>query len=376
MMAEVLILGGGFGGVVAAERLAKLLSPEHQITLVSRSPKFVFYPALVRLAFGGCEPADISFDLRESMLDRRVRFIKAEVARVDPRERKVVLAHGDVEGDLRYDYLVFALGRRLATERVTGFFEHAHHLLTAEAALKFGEAVRGFSEGRAVIGYCEGSRLAVPVYETAIALSRALEERGVRGQTKISVVTPELPGERMEGEEMRRPLREALDAHGIEFWPNFPINRVTAERVHADGGPGLRYDLLMLLPPFACESAVMHQGITGAEGYIGVERTMRVAGVERMYAVGDSVGLPGPKMAHMAVNQAETAASNLAAEIEGRAPEAVYRHEIKLVMDEGGEGSIYFHKDLEGEGEASVRRGRFWGWAKRVHEKYWQALHS
>ena len=172
-----------------------------------------------------------------------------------------------------------------------------------EAALKFGEAVREFKEGHAVIGYCEGSRLAVPVYETAIALSRSLEERGVRGQTRISVVTPELPGERMEGEEMRRPLREELDAHGIDFWPNFPVNRVTAERAHADDGPGLRYDLLMLLPPFACASAVMNQGITDAEGYIGVERSMRVAGVERMYAVGDSVGLPGPNTRELEQNK-------------------------------------------------------------------------
>lgn len=375
-MANVLVLGGGFGGVVAAERLAKLLSPEHQITLVSRSPRFVFYPALVRLAFGGCEPEAVSFDLRETMLDRRVRFIKDEVARVDPRERKVVFAHGDVVGAMSYDYLVFALGRRLATERVTGFYEHAHHLLTVEAALKFGEAAREFSEGHAVIGYCEGARLAVPVYETAIALSRSLEERGVRGQTRISVVTPELPGERMEGDEMQLPLREALDVHGIDFWPNFPINRVTAERVHTDGGLGLPYNLLMLLPPFAGASAVMYQEITDAEGFIVVERSMRVVGVERMYAVGDCVGLSGPKMAHMAVNQAETAAANLAAEIEGRAPEAVYRHEIKLVMDEGGADSIYFHKDLDSDGAASVRRGRFWGWAKRVQERYWEALHS
>jgi NADH dehydrogenase FAD-containing subunit len=76
-MANVLILGGGFGGVIAAESLARQLSKEHQITLVSRNSKFIFYPELVRLAFGKCKPQDISFDLREAMLDRRVRFIVA-----------------------------------------------------------------------------------------------------------------------------------------------------------------------------------------------------------------------------------------------------------------------------------------------------------
>src|ERR1041385_9445661 len=193
-MAKVLILGGGFGGVVAEKRLAEQLSDEHQITLVSRSRYFVFYPALVRLAFGKCHREDVSFDLRHSMLDRRVNFIEAEVARIDTEERKVIIAHGEVEGKLPYDYLIFALGRRLATERISGFYEHAHHLLNVDKAIKFGRAISNFHEGHAVIGQCEGARLPVPVYETAFALARRLEEQGERKRVKITVVTPDSLG--------------------------------------------------------------------------------------------------------------------------------------------------------------------------------------
>src|ERR687889_2314226 len=151
-MANILILGGGFGGVVAAERLAKTLGPEHQLTLVSRGPRFTFYPRLVRLAFGKCEPDDVSFDLRGAMLGHRVRFVEATAARVDPFARKVTLTGGDIDGDIKYDFLLYALGRRLATERVPGFFEHAHHLLSVESALRFGQAVRSFHGGHAVFG--------------------------------------------------------------------------------------------------------------------------------------------------------------------------------------------------------------------------------
>ena len=143
-MAKVLVLGGGFGGVVAAESLVNQLNDQHQITLVSNDSRFLFYPALVRLAFGKCEPDDVSFDLRASMLDRRINFIQGEVARLDPETREAVIAHGDVHGTIAYDYLIFALGRRLATEGITGFFEHAHHLLDLDGALRFGEAIRGF----------------------------------------------------------------------------------------------------------------------------------------------------------------------------------------------------------------------------------------
>ena len=186
-MAKVLILGGGFGGVVAAERLAEQLGDEHQITLISRNRNFVFYPALVRLAFGKCDANDVSFDLREAMLHRRVNFVEAEVAHIHPREKKVTIAHGEIEGNLPYDFLVFALGRRLATERITGFFENAHHLLNVDKAIKFGRAISDFREGHAVIGQCEGARLPVPVYETAFALARRLEERGERERVRITV---------------------------------------------------------------------------------------------------------------------------------------------------------------------------------------------
>jgi NADH dehydrogenase FAD-containing subunit len=63
-VARILIVGGGFGGVVVAESLAKKLGSERQITLVSQNRKFLFYPALVRLAFGQCEPMDQATKVR------------------------------------------------------------------------------------------------------------------------------------------------------------------------------------------------------------------------------------------------------------------------------------------------------------------------
>jgi sulfide:quinone oxidoreductase len=375
-MAKVLIVGGGFGGVVAAERLAKELSDDHQITLVSRSRRFVFYPALVRLAFGKCQPEDVSFDLREGMLQRRVNFIEAEVARIDPIERKVTIAHGEVEGRLTYDYLIFALGRRLATERIKGFYEHAHHLLSVEKALRFSKAIAEFHEGTAVIGQCAGARLPVPVYETAFALSRLLEARGERERTKITIVSPDPPDLQLADSNVTIALREALSTHDIEFRADFPINRVTSGAATTSNGHGINFNLLMLLPPFMGSSAASYLGITNQASYINVDSTMRVVGVERMYAVGDCVNFSGPKMGHMAVRQGEVAAANLAAEIEGHASVSHYVHQMRMIIDEGGGDTMYVHKDIWTDEPATVRHGRFWSWAKRVQEKYWEAAHS
>lgn len=374
-MAKILILGGGFGGVVAAERLAAKLGDEHQITLVSRNRNFVFYPALVRLAFGKCQLDDVSFDLRATMLNRKVNFVEAEVARIDPDQRKVIIAHGEVEGNLAYDYLIFALGRRLATERISGFFEHSHHLLNVDKALKFGKAIASFNHGHAVIGQCAGARLPVPVYETAFALSRLLEERGDRKNTKITIVSPDPPGAQFNDYAISSALENTLHAHQIEYRADFPVNQISPGAIMSSNGQAMNFNLLMLVPPFEGSPAVSYLGITD-NAYINVDATMRVPGIERMYAVGDCVNFSGPKMGHMAVRQAVVAAANLSAAIEGRAPVSHYSHEVRLVIDEGGSDSIYAHKDIWTDEPASVRQGRFWSWAKRVQEKYWEAKHA
>ena len=103
---------------------------------------------------------------------------------------------------------------------------------------------------------------------------------------------------------------------------------------------------------------------------------MRVEGVERMYAVGDCVNFSGPKLGHMAVQQAAVAAANVSLEIEGLEPIPAYEHELMLVIDEGGGETIDLHKGLWADEPAIVRQGRFWKWAKQIHEKYWLARHG
>jgi sulfide:quinone oxidoreductase len=375
-MAKILILGGGFAGVVAAERLAEQLGDEHQITLVSRSRQFIFYPALVRLAFGKCRRDDVSFDLRQSMLNRKINFIEAEVAHIDPFDRLVTIAHGEVEGKLAYDYLIFALGRRMATERIPGFYEHAHHLLNVDKAIKFGKAVNSLREGRAVFGQCADARLPVPVYESAFALARKLEEQGQRENVKITVVSPTTLQSELGDITAATMLQKAFDARQIEFLPNLSIHLLTPELARATSGVGLNFNLLMLVPPFRGSSAASHVGITDDDGYINVDHTMRVIGHDQLYAVGDCVNFPGPKMGHMAVRQAEVAATNVAAEINGKLPVSRYEHEMRFVLEGAGPDSLYLHRDLETDEPATVKQGRFWSWAKRVQKRYWEVSHS
>jgi len=374
-MANILIVGGGFGGLVAAERLAEGLGLDHEITLVSPRDKFTFYPGLVQLAFGEVHESDITFDLREKLKELGVRFVKGELTFLSPDRKRAEIAGPDISGEMAYDYLVLAPGRRLATEKIPGFFEHAHHLLGAGAAVKFAAAVRDFREGTIVLGLCPGALLPVPVCETAFALARRFEEGITEGRVHIKVVFPGSLQDAFGGADLHKELESAFARHRISVLYDIPIREVTGDEVLSTDKHRIKHDLLMLVPPFRGQAILNDLGALDDEDFIKVDGFMRVHGQTNTYAAGDVVAFSGPKFAHMAVRQGNVAAESIISELKGREPETEYYHEIATVIDAGGPDSIYLHYGIWDDALHSVRKGRFWSVAKNAHDAFWRSRH-
>lgn len=375
-MAKILILGGGFGGLVAAEHLAASLGPEHQITLVSPNRKFTFYPALVHLAFGECDKDDITFDLSAKLSELGVRYVEGEMLRLYPHRRSAEIVGNDFNGEIGYDYLVIAIGRRLATEKVPGFFENAQHLLGVKAALKFGELVRTFREGTIVVGLCPDARLPVPVCETAFALARKFEKEMHDGKIQVKVIFPESLEAAFGGANLHKELESAFKRRGINVLYDIPIREISFNEIVSRDKHRISCDLLMLVPPFCGNALLRDHGMTDEDGFVKVDGHMRLHDLENAYAVGDIVAFSGPKLAHMAVRQAEVAAANIISVLKGEEPEKEYYHEIATIIDAGGPDSIYLHYGIWDQEQYRLKKGRFWGFAKELHDKVWQARHS
>jgi len=109
---QVLVLGGGFGGIYAALELEKLKRRhvDVEITLVTRDNYFLFTPMLPEVAAGELEQSAIINPLRRLL--KRVKTFVGTIEAIDLKARQVVVSHGS-DGhthELPYDQLVIALG--------------------------------------------------------------------------------------------------------------------------------------------------------------------------------------------------------------------------------------------------------------------------
>src|SRR5438477_6967298 len=125
MRRQILILGGGFGGLYTAWNLERMLraSDNATVTLISRDNFFVMTPLLFEAGSGILEPRHAVNPIRT--LFKKVHFVQAEIERIDLDEKKVVThIEGGTPHEIGYDHLVLALGGMTNTKIVPGS-EHA-----------------------------------------------------------------------------------------------------------------------------------------------------------------------------------------------------------------------------------------------------------
>jgi sulfide:quinone oxidoreductase len=370
-MSNIVILGGGFAAIAAAEKLSEKIDAGHDITVVSASDHFTFYPALVPMIFGDFDPDDIHFDLKPRLAERGIRFIRGNVIDIDAGGRTVKLAGEDVEGTIHYDYLVVALGRRLATERVPGFYEHAHHLLGVGPALKFKNAIASFGSGSIVVGLCPDALLPVPVCESALALADKFKAQIAAGTVEVTAVFPTTLEKAFAGASLFRDIDGEFDRKGIRMVSDFAVERVGERVIHSALGASLHYDLLLLVPPFRGQTPLRHlAAVTDSGGFAQVNDRLQVRGSDRIYAAGDIVSLPGPRFGYMAIRQGKVVAENIASQLRGEEPQTEYTHKIEWALGEKYTDPVFFHYGFWDETIDDFDENAFFGMAKVVRDHY------
>src|SRR5271154_6435890 len=146
---QIVILGGGFAGVAAAQYLDRTAAKraDVEVTIVSRENFTLFTPMLDEVAAGDLEPSDISNPLRKLL--RRATVLRADVQAIDLAARQVTISYG-ISGllirKLPFDHLILALGSETNYSGLPGVAESAFGIKTLGDAVMLRAGVIGILE--------------------------------------------------------------------------------------------------------------------------------------------------------------------------------------------------------------------------------------
>ncbi len=338
---NVLILGGGFGGLTAARRLERKLPPHSaKVTLVNDVNFMLYTPLLPGAAGGTLEPRHVVVPLREQL--HRTELHLGHVTGADP-DRRVVTVRSILGADeeLPYDQVIVALGSTSRTLPIPGLAEHAMGFKTLAEAITLRNRLV-FRLEQAEIEEDEATRRALLTF-VFVGGGYA----GLEGLAELQDFAADLveryPRARLQG--LRFILVEARDRVMLEIQPDLAafataelrrrgievlletqIERVTADSVSLSTGEVVPTNTVVWTAGVKPHPVVAKLGLPLDDGgRIVSDRFCAVAGRPGVWAIGDAAavpdparkGNPSPPTAQHVLRQAKVAADNVASALGG-----------------------------------------------------------
>ncbi len=256
-------------------------APSASITIVEQKKNFEFSPSFPLLAMGRREPGKVRRALSIPK-KRRIQLINDRIRSIETSSKMVRTE----SGQLNYDHLVISMGVDYSLSEVPGLEKYAHQFYDFDSAMKLRDALENLEHGRLVIGI---SRLPIKCPVAPYGLALLLQDHFAKAKKKITIefFTPEAHPAPAAGPVIGKQVERLLAAKGIAFRPKVKLSKVEKERVVFEGKAELPYDLLIVVPPHKCPSAVVEAGLTDSSGWVPVSPQTLATRFERVYAIGD-----------------------------------------------------------------------------------------
>lgn len=355
-MAHVVILGGGFGGLAAANEL-RTEHPEIDVTLIDRRDHF--YMGFAKLwDLGGIRPLADGTRSLTRLTGRGVTFVQTDINAVDAAARRVETAAGTFEADA----LLVALGTGKSPKHL-GFLAGpgAHDLYDGAALPAMHADLDDLAEGRVVVSILGGPFQCPPApFEAALLVDESLRRRGVRDAVDVVISTPQPMTLPVAGVDASQYVASHLDERGIGLLAEHAVADVDgdARTIAFANGTRLDYSVLLGVPASTPPALVADSGLAGGSGFIEPDaRTLRTS-IERVYAVGDCTHVPNavgalPKAGVFAAAEGVVAARNIAADLLGT-EEARFDGHGYCFLELPGERVAYVQGDFLAEPRPAV----------------------
>jgi len=287
-MKRIVVLGGGFAGLIAAVGAARKLAERKigkddiAVTLVNRDPWHS-----IRVRNYETDLSDVRVRLADVLGPIGVEVTIGDVTGIDPERREVAVAGGT----LSYDRLVFALGSELVRPAIPGLAEYGFDIDTFDAAAKLAAHLSALparppSPGRFTALVVGGGLTGVEM-----ATELATRMRTIAGGEAARIILADRAariGSNM-GDSACAVIEEALGSLGVEARPGVTVASVDAAGVRLASGETIAAQTVvwcagMRAHPLAASLPGEHDRF----GRVAVDRFLKIAGTTDIFAAGDA----------------------------------------------------------------------------------------
>ena len=353
-MKTLLILGGGTGGTIIANKMVKQLdAATWKIIVVDKQETHYYQPGYLFIPFGIYQGKDVIQPMRK-YLPSGVTLINSDIEKIEPALNKVRLTSNQQE--ISYDYLVIATGSHLSPEETPGLLGDGWHqnifdFYTYEGSMALLNFLSTWQGGRLVINIAEMPiKCPVAPLEFSFLADWYFQKRGMREKVELIYTTP-LAGAFTKARSAAK-LGDMLQKKNIHIEPDFAVSEVDSSKntISSYDGREISYDLLVSIPVNKGSDVIEKSGMGDDLNFVPTDKhTLRAQKWENIFVIGDAANVPTSKAGSVAHFMADVLVENLLRQIKGQPLESNFDGHANCYIETGFSKGILidFNYDVE-----------------------------
>jgi sulfide:quinone oxidoreductase len=346
----VLILGGGFGGLSAANEIRNNLSPSQvKITVVDKKDWFMVGFAKLWI-IKGTRTFENSIGSLNELTKKEITFLKEEVLQIDLQNKNIITT----TKILPYDFLIIAMGAVLAPEKIPGLLENGMNLYDHNQLTEIHNKLKKMKSGNIAISIMGMPYKCPPApFEASLLIDSMLRDAGVRNSIQIHFYSPAPITLPAAGPEISQQILNLINSENIIFHDSCKIKSVEKNKLIFQNGEA-DFDLLLAIPPHIAPKVVYDSGLANDGGFIPINRDCKTS-FENVYAVGDVTTLTVvdtisvPKAGIFAEGEAITVAQNIISKIQSKKESALFDGKGGCFIESGRDTASLIEVDMFSE---------------------------